>query len=102
MNSGSKWDGMYGASSGGTLKEAKIVMESRSMNRAYVGGGMGRGEAVEKSLVKGESFHREREMFADDVAANFIVPWVVVAYGLERIVERTVSMVFAHIYVPPY
>ena len=63
---------------------------------------MGRGEAVEKSFVKCESFQSEREMLAADVLANFIVPCVVVAYGLERIVDRTVSIVFAQMYVPPY
>jgi hypothetical protein len=93
--------GICGASRGGTLNDAKMVKQSRSMKSAYVGGGMGRGEVVEKSLVKCESFQSERVMFEADVAANFIVPWVVVEQGLERMVERMVSIALAQMYVPP-
>jgi hypothetical protein len=62
---------------GGTLKDAKIVRESRRVKRRYVAEGMGRAATVEKSRVKCVSFHRQSERFAIEVAANFGVPCVV-------------------------
>jgi hypothetical protein len=94
--------GRCGARRGGRLKDANTVNESRSIKSAYVGGGMGRVEAVEKSLVKCESFQSDRERLAVDVLANFIVPCVVADAGFARTVDRTVSMPLAHRYVPPY
>jgi hypothetical protein len=93
--------GMCGASSGGTLNDAKMVKLSRRMNRANVGPGTGRGVVVLKSFVKCASFHNDSDTFAAEAAANFEVPWVMVEAGLLLIVDRTVSMVFAVRYVPP-
>ena len=97
---GSASMGMYGASSGGTLNDAKIVRQSRSVNSAYDAGGSGRGVVVPNRRVKCVSFHRQRDKFAADVAVNFAVPWVVLVSGVLRMVEDAVSMVLAVRYVP--
>jgi hypothetical protein len=77
MNSGRRCIGNFGARIGGTLKDAKIVRESRRVKRRYVGAVTGLGVTVEKSRVKCVSFHRHSERFAIEVAANLGVPWVV-------------------------
>jgi hypothetical protein len=80
---------------GGTLKDAKMVMESRRVKRRYVGRGTGRGATGEKRRVKCVSFHKQRERFASDVAANLGVPWVVDDGEVRRTVEDAVSIEFA-------
>jgi hypothetical protein len=102
MNSGRRCIGNFGPSRGGILKEAKIVRESRTVKRRYVAAGMGRAATGEKSFVKCVSFHRQRERFAIDVAANLGVPWVVDVYGVFLMVDDAVSMLLAVKYVPEY
>jgi hypothetical protein len=80
---------------GGILKLAAMVRESRSAKRRKVGVGTGRGGTGEKSLVKCASFHRQRERFVKEVAANLAVPWVVLWAGLLVTVEEAVSMALA-------
>jgi hypothetical protein len=82
MISGRACVGIYGASTGGRLKLAHIVMQSRRANRRNVGLGTGRGVTGEKSLVKCASFHRHRDRFAKEVAANLAVPCVVEGAGV--------------------
>lgn len=77
------------------MNEAKMVKESRSANKAKVGGGIRPGAAVEKSLVRCASFHKDRPRFADDAPMNLVVPWVVVEAGLARTVDKDVSTVLA-------
>jgi hypothetical protein len=95
MNVGSTSIGNFGARTGGTLNDAKIVRQSRNVNSRYVGAGRGRGAVGEKRRVKCVSFQRQRERFAKEVAANFGVPWVVEMAGEGRRVDEMVSMVFA-------
>jgi hypothetical protein len=78
-----------------------MVKLSRMRKRAYVGRGMGRGAALENSLVKWESFHMLRVRFAADVPTNLAVPWVVVEEDFDFTVDETVSIVFAIRYVLP-
>jgi hypothetical protein len=92
---GSRWSGMCLARTGGTLNDAKIVRLSRARKRAYVGSGIGRGAAVEKSFVKCESFHRLTVRFVLDVQRNLAVPCVVAVQGCALTVDETVSTVFA-------
>jgi hypothetical protein len=102
MNVGSNCIGNFGARTGGTLNDAKIVSESRSVKSKYVGVGIGRAVTEEKRRVKCVSFQRQRERFASEVAANLGVPWVVALAGEGLIVEDAVSMAFAVRYVPVY
>jgi len=76
-----------------------MVKLSRMRKRAYVGSGIGRGAALEKSLVKCESFHTLRVRFAAEVPTNLAVPCVVALLGFAVTVDETVSIVFAIIYV---
>lgn len=94
--------GSLGASMGGTLNDAKIVRESRSVNNIYVGEGSGRAATGLKRRVKWVSFQRQRDRFVREVAANLDVPWVVALAGEGLIVEDAVSIAFAERYVPVY
>jgi hypothetical protein len=102
MNVGSNCIGNLGASRGGTLNDAKMVRESRSVKSKYVGEGRGRAATGLKRRVKWVSFQRQRERFAREVAANFGVPWVVALAGEGLTVEDVVSITFAVRYVPVY
>lgn len=95
MKAGTICIGNLGASIGGTLKEANIVRESRSVKSRYVGVGMGRAATGLKRRVKWVSFQRQRERFVMDVAANLDVPWVVALAGEGSTVENAVSIAFA-------
>lgn len=66
--------GSLGASMGGTLKDAKMVRESRNVKSMYVGEGSGRAATGLKRRVKWVSFHRQRDRFVREVAANLDVP----------------------------
>jgi hypothetical protein len=55
--------GIYGARSGGTLKEEKIVSASLAANRTNVGAGTGRGEPVPNMRAKDRSFTSPRLKF---------------------------------------
>ena len=81
------------------MNDAKMVRLSRTRKRPYVGSGIGRGAAVENSLVKCESFHRLTETFVPEVQTNLAVPCVVVVQGCALTVDETVSTVFAIMYV---
>jgi len=56
----------------------------------------------ENRRVKCVSFQRQSERFANEVAANLGVPWVVALAAEGRMVEEAVSMEFAVRYVPVY
>ena len=86
-----------GARRGGRLKEANMVRQSRTVKRAKVGSGTGRGEDADelKSWVKRLSLYRQSARFAELVARNFGVPAVVIVGGLFRKVDVAVSIVFA-------
>ena len=86
---------MCGARTGGMLKLAAMVRESRRAKRRNVGVGTGRGATGEKSLVKWASFHRHSERFVKEVAANLAVPCVVEAMGLLAMVVEAVSIALA-------
>jgi hypothetical protein len=81
---------------GGMLKDAKIVMQSRSAKRPRVGRGTGRGGPEgPKSRAKVRSLIRVREMLAVEEAANFMVPDVTRVGEVEVTVEVMVSSVLA-------
>jgi hypothetical protein len=84
-----------GPMSGGTLKEAKMVRQSRTAKHAYVGIEIGPGVTVEKSRVKCESFQIPKLRFAAEVPTNFAVPCVVFEAEVPLIVDDAVSTVFA-------
>jgi hypothetical protein len=102
MKAGSNCIGSLGASIGGTLKDAKIVRQSRSVNSRYVGVGIGRAATGLKRRVKWVSFQRQRVRLVREVAANLDVPWVVALAGDGLTVEDAVSIAFAERYVPVY
>jgi hypothetical protein len=90
------WASKEGASSGGRLNEAKMVMQSRIVKSAKVGNGTAREGPVEpKSCVNLLSLYRQRARLAVLVARNFGVPAVVEDAGIEYRVEEAVSMVLA-------
>jgi len=74
-----------------------MVRQSRTVKRAKVGSGTGRGEDADelKSWVKRLSLYRQSARFAELVARNFGVPAVVIVGGLFRKVDVAVSIVFA-------
>ena len=87
-----------GASRGGRLKEAKMVRQSRMVKRAKVGRGTGRlgpAEAAAKSCVNWLSLYRHRARFEAEVAANLVVPAVVLVKGVCVRADETVSIVLA-------
>jgi hypothetical protein len=86
-----------GASRGGKLKDAKIVMQSRIVKRANVGRGTARlGPPVEpKSCVNLLSLYKHRLRLAVLVARNLVVPAVVEDAEVWLTVEAAVSMVLA-------
>jgi hypothetical protein len=85
-----------GASSGGRLKEAKMVRQSRTVKRAKVGRGTGRDEPAEpKICVNLLSLYRQSARLVVDVPRNLGVPAVVDEGGVECRVEEAVSMVLA-------
>ncbi len=75
--------GRRGAIIGGRLNEAKIVMESRSANSAYVAGGITLLTDVfgPNIFANCESLIRPSDMLMLDVATNFGTPAVVVSAG---------------------
>lgn len=94
--------GNLGASIGGTLKDANMVILSRIAKSIYVIGGIGLAETVPNILVNCESLTIVRLRFAALVAANLAGPAVVVLAFRLRVVDLKVSRKFADRYVPPY
>ncbi len=84
-----------GPSRGGTLKEAKMVMQSRMAKRAYEGSGTGRGgpPVGPNMRTKAWSLKTHRPMLAVEEAANLAVPEVTSVAGWLRTVEVAVSIV---------
>jgi hypothetical protein len=94
---------MTGPRSGGMLKEAKIVRQSRKVKSAYEGKGTARGTPDgPKRRANAWSLKRQRPIFAELEAANFMVPLVTSDEGLFWTVEVMVSRELAVRYVPPY
>jgi hypothetical protein len=87
--------GNTGASRGGKLNDAKMVMESRAANKAYVGSGTDRAGMVAKRRAKVRSLNRQSVIFVAEVRKNFEGPAVTVVGGRECIVEKNVSRVLA-------
>lgn len=83
------------------LKDAKIVMQSRSANSVIVGKPTGLGGPVPNSCANLRSFIRQRPIFAALLAANFSGPAVTRFAGRDVRVPVTVSSVLAVRYVPP-
>jgi hypothetical protein len=74
---------IIGPSIGGTLKEAKIVKQSRAVNSIYDGKGTGRGGPDgPNKRAKAWSLKRQRPILAVELATNFDVPDVTVVAGL--------------------
>lgn len=74
-----------------------MVRQSRTVKRAKVGRGTGRGDepGEEKSWVKRESLYRQRARLAVEVARNLGGPEVVVEAGVEWSVDEAVSSALA-------
>ena len=84
------------------MNDAKIVRQSRAAKRAYVTGGMGRGDPVPKILVNWLSLYRHKLRLAALVATNFEGPLEICAADLFCVVDLNVSSELAARYVPVY
>lgn len=91
----SKLSASIGAIFGGTLNDAKMVIESRRARNMYLAGGKGRGIMVPNILVKLLSLYRARPMLTRLTALNFAKPLVVALAGWSRTVELIVSTILA-------
>ena len=87
----------FGASSGGTLKLAKIVMLSLAANRRYDNRGIrDAGELVLPNILANWlSLYTQAVRLTAEVAANLVLPDVTVVAGRDRTVAVRVSIVFA-------
>ena len=79
-----------------------MVRQSRAAKRAYVTGGIGRGDTAPKILVNWLSLYKHRLKLAALVATNFEGPLVVCAADLFWVVDLNVSNELAVRYVPVY
>lgn len=81
-----------------------MVRQSRTVKRAKVGSGTGRGEdpGALKRRVNWLSLYRHKARLVVDVARNLGVPAVVESSEEGVTVEEAVSMVLAVKYVPKY
>ena len=87
-----------GAIMDGKLKDAKMVILSRTQKSAYVSLGTaaaGDADGALNILAKCESLYTQRLMLTAEVARNFVGPDDTVDAGLAVTVERNVSTVLA-------